>query len=46
MVFNIEPAVYIEGYGGMRHCSMVAVTGTGAEALTGFLEDEEGLSLR
>ena len=36
MTFNIEPAVYIEGYGGMRHCDMVAVTETGAEVLTDF----------
>ena len=27
MVFNVEPAIYFEGYGGMRHCDMVAVTG-------------------
>ena len=26
MVFNIEPAVYIPGMGGMRQCNMVAVT--------------------
>jgi Xaa-Pro aminopeptidase len=36
MTFNIEPAIYIEGYGGMRHCDMVAVTETGAEVLTDF----------
>jgi Xaa-Pro aminopeptidase len=36
MVFNIEPAIYIEGYGGLRHCDMVAVTETGAEVLTPF----------
>ena len=36
MVFNIEPAIYIEGVGGMRHCDMVAVTKTGAEVLTPF----------
>ena len=42
MVFNVEPAVYIEGWGGIRHCEMVAVTGAGAELLTPFhtrLED-------
>ena len=33
MVFNIEPAVYIPGFGGMRQCNMVAVTETGAELL-------------
>lgn len=36
MVFNIEPAIYIEGVGGMRHCDMVAVTKNGAEVLTPF----------
>jgi Xaa-Pro aminopeptidase len=37
MVFNIEPGVYIDGFGGVRHCDMVAVTETGAELLTPFL---------
>jgi Xaa-Pro aminopeptidase len=36
MVFNVEPAIYINGYGGIRHCDMVAVTGEGAELLTPF----------
>jgi Xaa-Pro aminopeptidase len=36
MIFNIEPAVYIDGFGGLRHCDMVAVTETGAELLTPF----------
>lgn len=36
MVFNVEPAIYIEDYGGIRHCDMVAVTDTGAEVLTPF----------
>jgi Xaa-Pro aminopeptidase len=36
MVFNIEPAVYIEGYGGVRQCDVVAVTSTGARVLTNF----------
>lgn len=36
MVFNLEPAVYVEGFGGIRHCDMVAVTATGAELLTPF----------
>jgi Xaa-Pro aminopeptidase len=36
MVFNVEPAVYISGFGGLRHCDMVTVTGTGAEVLTPF----------
>jgi Xaa-Pro aminopeptidase len=36
MVFNIEPAAYFEGWGGLRHCDMVAVTRSGAEVLTPF----------
>jgi len=36
MVFNVEPAVYFKGYGGIRHCDMVEVTGAGAELLTPF----------
>ncbi|HEV2116266.1 MAG TPA: Xaa-Pro peptidase family protein [Terriglobales bacterium] len=36
MVFNIEPAVYLEGWGGVRHCDMVTVTASGAEVLTPF----------
>ena len=36
MVFNVEPAIYIEGLGGLRHCDMVAVTRDGAEVLTSF----------
>ncbi|HVZ17090.1 MAG TPA: M24 family metallopeptidase, partial [Terriglobales bacterium] len=36
MAFNIEPAVYIDGYGGARHCDMVAVTERGMELLTDF----------
>ncbi len=36
MTFNIEPAAYFSGYGGMRHCDVVAVTASGAEVLTNF----------
>ena len=36
MTFNVEPAAYFDGYGGMRHCDVVAVTATGAEVLTDF----------
>jgi Xaa-Pro aminopeptidase len=36
MVCNVEPAIYIDGYGGIRHCDMVAVTDTGSEVLTPF----------
>ena len=36
MVFNVEPAVYIDAFGGVRHCDMVAVTDTAYELLTPF----------
>lgn len=36
MTFNIEPAAYFDGYGGMRHCDVVAVTHDGAEVITEF----------
>lgn len=36
MTFNIEPAAYFEGYGGMRHCDLVAVAADGAHVLTDF----------
>jgi Xaa-Pro dipeptidase len=36
MVFNIEPAVYIEGWGGARHCDTVALTKSGVEVLSDF----------
>ena len=45
MVFNIEPAVYVPGMGGMRHCNMVAVTEDGVELLTGFLNEGQDLAL-
>ncbi len=45
MVFNIEPAVYIKKFGGIRHCDMVAVSDTGAELLTDFQCHPEELVL-
>lgn len=45
MVFNIEPAVYLESYGGLRHCDMVAVTSTGVEVLTPFQSSTDELIL-
>jgi Xaa-Pro aminopeptidase len=39
MVFNIEPGVYFEDYGGCRHCDMVAVDASGAELLTSTAEE-------
>ena len=45
MVFNVEPAIYIEGYGGLRHCDMVVVTFGGAEVLTPFQSEPGDLRL-
>jgi hypothetical protein len=45
MVFNVEPALYVEGYGGIRHCDMVAVTADGYELFTDFQTDEQSLCL-
>jgi len=45
MVFNVEPAVYIAGYGGVRHCDVVAVNENGAELLTRFYASAEQLWL-
>lgn len=36
MTFNIEPAAYFDGYGGMRHCDVVSVTADGTNVLTDF----------
>jgi Xaa-Pro dipeptidase len=36
MTFNIEPAIYIEGYGGIRHCDVVSVRESGVDLLTPF----------
>ena len=36
MTFNLEPAAYFDGYGGMRHCDVVAVTSEGATVFTEF----------
>ncbi len=45
MTFNIEPAIYIQGYGGMRHCDVVAVTSSGVEVLTDFQNVASDLEL-
>lgn len=36
MVFNVEPAIYLEGDCGLRHCDVVTVTESGAKVLTPF----------
>ena len=45
MVFNVEPAVYEEGYGGVRQCNMAAVSKTGVELLTPFQMDLASVTL-
>ena len=45
MVFNVEPAIYFEGYGGIRHCDMVTVTENGYELLTPFQAEVNDLVL-
>jgi len=45
MIFNIEPAVYFDGYGGIRHCDMVLLTDHGPEVLTPFQSTLESLTV-
>ncbi len=45
MVFNIEPGIYLAGYGGIRHCDVVALTEDGPEVLTPFQTKIEELTL-
>lgn len=45
MVFNLEPAIYIEGFGGLRHCDMAVLTASGAELMTPFQGDASALAL-
>ena len=45
MVFNMEPAIYIENFAGVRHCDMVAVTDGGADVLTPFQSSTNDLFL-
>jgi Xaa-Pro aminopeptidase len=44
-VFNVEPAIYIEGYGGIRQCDMAYVTEKGYERLSDFLTNPKDLFL-
>ena len=46
MVFNVEPAVYLPGYAGLRQCSMVAVGPRGPELLTPMQRELEELVIR
>ncbi|HEX5385689.1 MAG TPA: Xaa-Pro peptidase family protein [Gemmatimonadales bacterium] len=45
MVMNVEPAAYLAGFGGVRHCDVVALGATGAELLTPFQSDAGELRL-
>lgn len=45
MVFNLEPAIYSEGFGGLRHCDMAVMTESGAEIITPFQGDPNALAL-
>lgn len=36
MVCNIEPAIYLDDFGGLRHCDMVAVQEEGVQLLSPF----------
>ena len=38
-VFNVEPAAYVDGVQGLRHCDVVAVTDAGVEVLTPWLAE-------
>ncbi len=44
-LLNVEPAIYVTGLAGLRHCDMVTVTDTGAELLTPFQSSLEELAL-
>lgn len=46
MIFNVEPAVYLDDYGGVRHCDVVAVTDTGYHLLTPFQATPSDLIVR
>lgn len=43
MCFNIEPAIYVDEFGGCRHCDALALTGAGLEELSPFLSRPEEL---
>ncbi len=44
-VFNVEPAIYVDGLQGLRHCDVVAVTDDGVDVLTPWLGEAEQLWL-
>jgi Xaa-Pro dipeptidase len=46
MTFNLEPAIYIKDYGGIRHCDVVTVGADGPELLTPFLTEPGQLAVQ
>ena len=45
MVFNVEPAVYLDGVAGVRHCDVVALTESGPALLTPFHDSVAELAI-
>jgi Xaa-Pro aminopeptidase len=45
MTFNLEPAIYIPDWGGVRHCDVVTLREDGPEVLTPFHTAQEDLVL-
>jgi Xaa-Pro aminopeptidase len=45
MCFNVEPAVYIDGFAGYRHCDALALTDAGVDELSPFLVERDALTL-
>jgi Xaa-Pro aminopeptidase len=45
MVFTVEPGVYDERIGGLRHSDTVVVTDGGIELLTDYPRDLESLTI-
>ncbi len=45
MVFNIEPAIYLEGEAGLRHCDVVVLRDDGPVVLTPFHESLDELAI-
>jgi Xaa-Pro aminopeptidase len=45
MVFNIEPAIYLDGVVGIRHCDVVALGERGPTVLTDFQTDVSELTM-
>jgi Xaa-Pro aminopeptidase len=45
MCFNIEPAIYIDGFGGYRHCDVLALDSDGPQELSPYLAIPEELTV-